>query len=59
MTTTVTIEYECGAVYEIPTTIPAAGSALHHATTVDTVTALVDTQHAADHPDCDPNPETR
>ncbi len=52
MTTTVTITYDCGATYKIPTTIPATGSALHHATTVDTVTALVDAQHAADHPDC-------
>lgn len=39
--------------HEVPTTIPADGSALRHATTVDTVVALVDAQHAVEHPECD------
>ncbi len=51
--TTVTVEFDCcGATYTAPTTIPAAGSALRHATTVDTVLMFIETQHATEHPDC-------
>lgn len=41
--TTITIEFECcDRVYEVPTSIPENGSALRHASTVDTVINLVD-----------------
>ncbi len=43
--TTVTVEYDCGIVYKLPTTIPDDGSALHHASTLDTVIMLADAQH--------------
>ncbi len=53
MTTRITVDFDCcSATYTAPTTIPASGSALRHATTVDTVLLLIEAQHAADHPDC-------
>lgn len=51
--TTITVDYDCcGARYRIPTAIPPTGSALHHASAVDTITMLADAQHAAEHPEC-------
>jgi hypothetical protein len=49
--TTVTVEYDCGCRYDIPTRIPAGGSALHHHAAVDTVADLADAQHDRECPD--------
>lgn len=55
--TTVTVDYDCGCRYKLRTTIPDDGSALYHATTVDTVVALVDAQHDAECPDRTEEPQ--
>lgn len=53
MAALVEIDYECcGATYKIPTSIPDNGSALRHASAVDTVTFLADLAHHVEHPDC-------
>jgi hypothetical protein len=53
MTTTVAVTYDCcHDTYQAPTTIPDDGSALRHATTVDTVMLVLDLQHAVNHPEC-------
>jgi hypothetical protein len=58
MSATISVEYECcGARYDTPTRIPDNGSALHHATTVDTVTMLADAWHDQEHPDCKETPK--
>lgn len=51
--TTITITYECcNSTYDMTTAIPTDGSALHNASTVDTVMMWCDAQHDADHPEC-------
>jgi hypothetical protein len=47
MTTTIEITYACGCTYAVPTTLADDQSALRHATLVDTITVLIDTQHDA------------
>jgi hypothetical protein len=48
--TTVIVEYDCcGRVYAVPTVVPVDGSALHHASAVDTVINIIDAQHEQDH----------
>jgi hypothetical protein len=54
----VEIDYDCGAHYEIPTTMPETGSMLHHASLIDTLAGLADAQHASDHPECATQPGT-
>lgn len=43
MSTLVAVEYDCR--YEQPARIPDTGSALRHASAVDTVTDLIDALH--------------
>lgn len=45
--TTVTVDYDCPnlCTYTIPTTLNGDQSALRHASLIDTLTGLADTQH--------------
>ena len=52
--TDVTVDYDCGKTYTAPTVIPECGSALHHASAVDTVIRMVDTQHYTECRTCYP-----
>lgn len=51
--TKIGVTYDCcGAHYEMATAIPETGSALRHASAVDTVINLMDQIHDQQHPEC-------